>query len=612
MSSVISAANRKLKGKSGKKLLPSPEESDGAEYGFLGKGGETELKVRAIRNQASDKAGEEEEDLSHLDDRQRSSVKVMLRRDSQSSTETRSNVDSEVNYSDMDSHSVSVGLRQQLYPQKGNLSQFDSARVRTTSASSDSSNKVSTSQGARGHDQKRQGGGRKAVLKPDKDWRSEFARERERIEREHQKALRDYEKEDSTNVEELYRSRDYLREISVVSSKIANFASQRFTDEDSGAVRRPGRSMDSESMISDYSTTSSNNNNTLHTARSDPVFNTKLEIRESPSESESDFVQTLKATFDERLQKVVHQENEEDKMSDKSASSSKAANSDRRQSDGVFVATPYHRSEGQDAYRVRTGSGTYLRNLKQIPVNRTPTGDTSSSAQPTTLTSRFNELSVAPQRSEVEVIMNSNQTSTSSSPTRGSKAPRKTNYFEVTLTLERTGLTSEEQVPLNSAAPLSVTTSTSKAPSAKKTTEKGKGRPQTAAKDTMSIKEQHRENRRRRHTVGGGRDAPEYRKIMEYSTKDSPSKMSAFDRLKPFGKPAKESQPQNMKSWMDSERVRTNSSPNLLASVAMSAASAKTTLSKPKSTSNLEAGKLSYPNSTSQRKESHPQKFSYV
>lgn len=606
MSSVISAANRKLKGRSTKKPL-SAGESDGVEYGFLGKGGEVELKVRAIRNQTSDKVGEEEEDVLHPVEQQRSSVKVVLRRDSQSSVETRSNVDSEVNYSDMETHSHTYARpRDKHPPQRGFYNTVDPSRGRTLSASSESSNKVSP-QGVSGQGATGRSSGRKTVLKPDKDWRSEFARERQRIEKEHQKALRDYEKEDAMNVEELYRSRDYLREISAVSSKIANFTSQKFTDEEAGGSRRPGRSMDTESILSDFSTASSNNNNTLHAARSDPVFNTKLEIRESPSESESDFVQTLKATFDERLQKVLHQENEEDRSSDKSSASSKAARNDRRTNDGVYTASPYSIPDDQDAYRVRTGSGTYLRNLRQIPMNRTPTGGTANGSQPQSLTSRFNELSVAPQRSDVEIMTTSNPNSTSSSPTRSSKTPRKTKYYEVILTLQKTGRTAEETNLTSKSAPPSATKTTGRESSPKRMAEKHKKRTQAVAKDTMSIKEQHRENRRRRHTVGGGRDAPEYRKILEYNltreaaAKDTPRKMSAFDRLKPFGKPATESQPQNMKSWMDSERVRTNSSPNILASVAMSAPSSKPALSKPKSTSNLEGSKQAY-----------PQKFSYV
>ncbi|XP_033639389.1 rho GTPase-activating protein 21-like isoform X2 [Asterias rubens] len=608
MSSVISAANRKLKGRSTKKPLLSAEESDGAEYGFLGKGGEVELKVRAIRNQTTDKVGEEEDDVLHPVERQRSTVKVILRRDSHSSVETHSNVDSEVNYSDMETHSHTYNRPREKHPSpRGFYNTVDPSRGRTISASSESSMQTS-SQGASGQGATGRSSSRKTVLKPDKDWKSEFARERQRIEKEHQKALRDYEKEDAMNVEELYRSRDYLREISAVSSKIANFASQKFTDEEAGGSRRTRRSMDTESILSDFSTASSNNNNTLHAARSDPVFNTKLEIRESPSESESDFVQTLKATFDERLQKVMHQENEEDRFSDKSSTSSKTARNDRRTNDGVYTASPYAMPDDQDAYRVRTGSGTYLRNLRQIPLSRTPTGATTNSSQPQSLTSRFNELSMAPQRSEVEIMTTSSPNSTSSSPTRSSQVPpRKKNYYEVILTLEKTGLTAEEPTLTIKSAPPSATKSTARESSPKRIVEKHKKRSEAVAKDTMSIKEQHRENRRRRHTVGGGRDTPEYRKIMEYnsnqesSAKDNPRKMSAFDRLKPFGKPAMESQPQNMKSWMDSERVRTNSSPNLLASVAMSTAPSSKPLSKPKSTSNLEGGK-----------KVNPQKFSYV
>ncbi|XP_038077451.1 rho GTPase-activating protein 21-B-like isoform X2 [Patiria miniata] len=617
MSSVISAANRKLKGRSAKKSLPSPEESDGTEYGFPSKGAETEVKVRAIRNQTTDKAGDDEE-LSNLGGaQQRSAVKVTLRRDSQSSVETNLETGTNVYDSERLANAPTyAAARQQLHPPRGFYNQFGS-RGRSLSGSSDTSNKASTSvQGAVARPLKPQGGGRKAVLTSDRDWKSEFARERERIEREHQKAVRDYEKEEATNVEELYRPRDYLREISAVSNKIADFTSQGHREDKPGSSdRRPGRSVDTDSMMSGFSTASSNNNNTLHTARSDPVFNTRLEIRESASESESDFVQAMKATFDERLQQVVHQESEDDRLSEKSAASSKTAYNDRRPKDGVYVATPYQRPEDKDAYRVRTGSGTYMRNLKQIP-NRTPTGGASSSAQPVSLTSRFNELSIAPQNEEPVKQSFSTPTSTTSSPTRGVRTPRKTSRFEVTLTLEKKGRTPSENVPANrtpsSEPPPAVKTNSAQESTPKRKTSVGKQRPHAAAaKDTMSIKEQHRENRRRRHTVGGGRDAPEYRKIMEYNlnkANEPPRKISAFDRLKPFGKPSKDSQPQNMKSWMDSERVRTNSSPNLLASVAMSASSSNAPLAKPKSSTNLDGAKLSLPT----RKDGHPQKFSYV
>ncbi|XP_022079935.1 rho GTPase-activating protein 21-like isoform X2 [Acanthaster planci] len=615
MSSVISAANRKLKGRSTKKSLPSPEESDGAEYGFPSKGVDTEVKVRAIKNQTSDKVGENEDPPNVAGTKQRSTVKVTLRHDAHYSVKTNLEAGASLyGPESMANLPTYASARQQLQPPRGLYGQYGS-RGRSPSGSSDNSNKASAPpQGAGSRAPRTQGSNRKAALAPDRDWKSEFAKERERIEREHQKAVRDYEKEDAMNVEELYRPRDYLHEISAVSNKIADFASQgQRQDKPSGSDRRPGQSLDTDSLMSDFSTASSNNNNTtLHSARSDPLFSTRLEIRESASESESDFVQAMKATFDERLQKVVHQESEDDKLSDKSSASSKATHNDRRTVDGVYVATPYQRSEEKDAFRVRTSSGTYMRNLKQIS-SRTPTGGASSGAQPVSLTSRFNELSVAPKSEDLVKKSSSTPASTTSSPTRGTRTPRKTSRIEVTLTLEKKGPTPSKQLPA-SLTPSSEPPPRAEPKAVQEPTPKRKQRPQALAatsKDTLSIKEQHRENRRRRHTVGGGRDAPEYRKILEYNlnkANEPPRKPSAFDRLRPFGKPSKDSQPQSMKSWMDSERVRTNSSPNLLASVAMSTPPANAPLSKPKSTSNLDGTKLSLPT----RKDSHPQKFSYV
>ncbi|XP_072028473.1 LOW QUALITY PROTEIN: rho GTPase-activating protein 21-like [Amphiura filiformis] len=556
VSSVLSAANRKLKGRSVKRAPLTSEDGDSDNFGFGERGTDSNSKVRALRLQNQDVekpvVKEDEDDEVVLP-----SVTITLRRDSQSSipsTITESEVGTAYSSDLIISSRANVWFCQtttnatsRSHYRQGNTRdrKFSDSSI-TSDTSSQFSLPYGTSQLLESQTQR---GSRKGIFISDGDWKSEFARERERIEREHAIAVQDYETEDHTNIEELYKSKDYLKAISSVSTKIADFASQEDNESKDAPELRP--LPDSTSITSDYSTTSSsNNNNTLQEARSNASSSSprqlssreQSELMNSPTpleelENESDFVQSMKATFDERLEKVLRQESEDDLSLDTHLQNNLERKLDEMKSNSDV---PHHRKN------------VNLRELEQSMENselRTPSKD----ATPFDLS-----LLTASLKSP------SLDTKSFGSPDNMSpmRSPRKVSRIEVILTLEKRDKTPVSTPEVENIDPMTVEGS-----------KVLKKRNKTPSKDTLSLKQKHRENRRRRHTVAGsGKGIPEHNQLMEYyfgsvNPDESSVKKSAFDRLKPFGKEVKGPELRDMTSWLKSERVRnSNSFPNLASS----------------------------------------------
>ena len=563
VSSVLSAANRKLKGRSIKRAPLSSEDGDTDNFGF----GDRDSKVRAVRLQDEDKPKDEDDDV------QLPSVTITLRRDSQSSipsTITESEVGTAYS-SDLESLATSQtygsATKQSRQTRTPHYRQGSASRDRKfsdSSVTSDTSSQFSLPYNNQLLESQTRGS-RKGIFISDGDWKSEFARERERIEREHAKAVQDYDEEDHTNIEELYKSRDYLKEISAVSNKIADFTSQDHDRKTPSPSRHP--LPDSTSITSDYSTTSSsNNNNTLQEARSNASTSSLREasrsnassssphhlsshdqsdLMNSPTpleelENESDFVQAMKATFDQKLEKVLRQESEEDMSFDTHLQNNLERNLDNLRTSSRMTSPQ-----------------------KKCDRERSKSVDKSECRTPLKAVTPFDlSLLTASLKSSPGLEVKSVNSSGSTSPM---KSPKKVSRIEVILTLEKRDRTSNSIPATPELENIDPKSNVEKMQVIKK------NRP--PSKDTLSLKQKHRENRRRRHTVaGGGKGIPDYNQLMEYyfgsvNPDKSVVKKSAFDRLKPFGKETKKSELKDMTSWLKSERVKNSSSyPNLTVS----------------------------------------------
>ena len=552
VSSVLSAANRKFKGRSSGKRAPlTSEDGDSDNFGFGDRSTDANSKVRALRLQDQDVGDKPKDDDD--DDVMLPSVAITLRRDSQSSipsTITESEVGTAYS-SDLESLATVQtfgSVKQQSRHTRSHYRQ-GSGRDRKysdSSLTSDTSSQFSLPYGtSQLLESQTQRGSRKGIFISDGDWKSEFARERERIEREHAKAVQDYEKEDHTNIEELYKSRDYLKEISSVSNKITDFTTSQESEIKDAPELRP--LPDSTSITSDYSTTSSsNNNNVLQEARSNASSTSprllssreQSDLMNSPTpleelDNESDFVQSMKATFDERLQRVMRQESEDDISFDTRLQNSLERRLDEAKTPNSKSSSPQKRLDSIDQSVEKYEGRTPLKPVTPFDLSLL----TASLKSPTNLDKSFSSDTTSPMRS-----------------------PRKVSRIEVILTLEKRDKT--PSLPgTNEVENIDP-----------KKLESGQALKRKPSKDTMSIKQKHRENRRRRHTVAGsGNGRPEYNQLMEYyfgsvNPDQSTVKKSAFDRLRPFGRETTKA-PKDMTSWLKSERVRnSNSFPNLASS----------------------------------------------
>lgn len=363
---------------------------------------------------------------------------------------------------------------------------------------------------------------------------SDYSKERERIERQHAEALRDLEKEDTTNIEELFKSRDYLSELTAVSNKIIDYT--RKGVESPSASRK--QSLE-KALLVDHSKSSNNNNafaskkeskrdSTKRQASTDSAAKHDSALHIDEIDLDSDFVQSMKATFEERLQKVLYHESEEE-----SSRPTSLVNDKDTQHHGEEPRGVHYRSNSVDRPEV-------LRRRIDSPKRDVSSGSSSHSNSPV--------------RSKEGI--KSSRSKSISSP---SHSPKKCSRIEVILTMEK-----RETTPISLRD--NITNNAQEASKCRR----------ASSKDTASIKEKNREKRRRRHTVGGGKDISDFQEaISEHLSRGDSQKMSAVDRLKPFGKEnlKSASKPQDIKSWLESERQRsTTSSPNLLSTVQASIA----------------------------------------
>ena len=591
VSSVLSAANRKLKGKSSNKDLLSAAD-DGSDHGNFGFDDRTtESTVRAVRlqNQEADRS-------KGVVTASPPVVAAKPRRDSQSSlasTVTESEGGGTAYSSDVESlanaQSWSGNRQQQSRHQIRMHHHHRQARtavdrkLSASSEASDTSSEQYTSSSSSAYVQQlisleshAQRGSRRGIIIQDGDWQSEFTRERERIEIEHAMAVRDYETEDNTNIEELYKSKNYLKEISVVSNKIAEFASSQDNENNSGAPEQRLPLPDSLSVTSDYSTTSSsNNNNTLQEARSNASSSPRRELMQnspSPLDDESDFVQAMKATFDERLQKVLKQES----LDESNASFDTRLHNDLEKNlqdiSPELRSRPTSRRSSPMKRETSRNSRSGSLSESRLPLKAVTPSDICKLAN--TLCNMRTSVSDEPLSSHTDQQSNIN--------TPG-KSPRKFSSIEVHLIMEK-----RESTPTSTLRTPAVEVSEAENidPNGEHTRQVPKRRQQS--KDTLSIKQKRRDNRRRRHTVaGGGNGIPEYSELMKYyfgneNSSDGKSaavdarQQSAFDRLKPFGKETKGSEVKDLTTWLKSERVRnSNSSPDLAVSTTITTNNAK-------------------------------------
>eukprot|EP00057_Strongylocentrotus_purpuratus_P035112 XP_797751.3 PREDICTED: rho GTPase-activating protein 21 isoform X2 [Strongylocentrotus purpuratus] len=445
-----------------------------------------------------------------------STGKVVLRQNSQGSVDSKSSCGSDESPKEMEAmfQGSLFGSSNRSYQRSYYQNfQFGSTRGRKLSDSSESNPPLNLEQELKSLTN--------ATSKRDSWVQSDYSKERERIERQHAEALRDLEKEDNTNIEELFKSQDYLSELAAVSNKIMDYTSK--------GMKSPSasRKHSLEKPSGRDQSKSSNNNNAF---KANTVAKEESTKKQSSTDSfaslhidESDFVQSMKATFEERLQRVLQHESEDDTSRPTSLVSDTHHHHQADEPRGI-----HYRSNSVDRSDV-------LRRRLESPASSGSGSSTSS-----------------PVRSK-DIVKSSAKSKMAKST---SHSPKKCSRIEVILTMEKreTTPTSLRDNIANNAQEISKTR-------------------RGSAKDTTSVKEKNREKRRRRHTVGGGKDLQ--KAISEHLASEESKKVSAVERLKPFGKEnlKSTSKPQDIKSWLESERHRsTTSSPNLLSSVQASIA----------------------------------------
>lgn len=289
------------------------------------------------------------------------------------------------------------------------------------------------------------------------EWKkTEYSKERERVEREHKLALQDYEKEDSTNLEEIIQSKERMKDICASKGK---------------GVVVDSSIQDTSSVTSDYSTTSSNNNNcfTDNSTRTDGdrkgsrSLTPDSNVSQGSSE-DSEFFRSITAAFEAKYQSLFNKDIDEDSTlvgdgSESSLSSTKVTGTDERP-DNIPRSKSFT-------------SGALLSQEKKSDDLSRPTS--------LTLAERSDSLKVA----------------TVSQPHLVSpRSPQKKTKIEVTLVFEKSEVTPRQEKQTGSH-------SLQNSPVKK------------ANLSPAARKEHNRAQRRRRHTLGGTTDARGPQKIVE-------------------------------------------------------------------------------------------------
>ncbi|XP_033097696.1 rho GTPase-activating protein 21-like isoform X2 [Anneissia japonica] len=536
-----------------KAATATTEDSDG-EFGFSDLTGSQEARSRAMqlqkeRNEYTEQYGSTGDFISgSVRPRGGGGERMIIRKDSyssvksaESSTDTRSAKESE-GLSDNEEPVMTYAVAREQY-RKNHLPYYTRQPSWSRRKLSDTSDNSQVSIPRTGGLLRSQEPHRSAGwISGENEWKQMYARERERIEMEHAIALQDLQTEDKVEVEDLYRGKDYLKEISAVSNKIISGfpVPDDFDDAAAYHIQRKAQP-DTTSVTSDYGTMSSTKTTAMtpelrhksvreHRTAS-PALMKKLRATNSLAmgELDSEFVKSMTDHFDERLRKLLDPDYEESD-SDSGREGGKKSRIPQRSWEHEF----YRNDLGRNNNNSFSTDKAMNREQRLLEANKIAMSKpTSSRPHP------------------IYIKQNNKESFQTQSASKTPSSPRKVSRIEVTVTMEKRDKIKQSQTQPSSKETVKVDNKDKVSKQLKR-----------QSKDTSSIKrdrKDQRENRRRRHTVGGNKDFPDFNKIMEYANQENTnvSKLSAMDQLKPSTL-----KPKDLSTWIEQERLR-NSSPNL-------------------------------------------------
>ncbi|PIK62435.1 putative rho GTPase-activating protein 21-like [Apostichopus japonicus] len=289
---------------------------------------------------------------------------------------------------------------------------------------------------------------------PRYQWKqTEYSKEREIIEQKHKLAVQDYEKEESTNLEEIFRSKERLKD---------------FCSSKTSAIETVV-TVDTQSVTSDYSTTSSNNNNcfTDHSTRTTDrgrKSSTSLTPDSNVSSEDSEFFRSITAAYEVKYQSLFNKESDESStlVGEESENSSSVSGTEQRPDN-------FPRSKSFT-------SGQLLA--------------CSQSPQKSDNVSRPTSLGLGDRRNSLKL------SAASQSLLVSPRSPQKKTKIEVTIVYEKSEVTPQLEKK-------------TKCHSLESSPEKKQ------ALSPAARKEKNRQQRRRRHTLGGPNEARNSQKIVE-------------------------------------------------------------------------------------------------
>ncbi|XP_071812823.1 uncharacterized protein [Apostichopus japonicus] len=289
---------------------------------------------------------------------------------------------------------------------------------------------------------------------PRYQWKqTEYSKEREIIEQQHKLAVQDYEKEESTNLDEIFRSKERLKD---------------FCSSKTSAIETVV-TVDTQSVTSDYSTTSSNNNNcfTDHSTRTTDrgrKSSTSLTPDSNVSSEDSEFFRSITAAYEVKYQSLFNKESDESStlVGEESENSSSVSGTEQRPDN-------FPRSKSFT-------SGQLLA--------------CSQSPQKSDNVSRPTSLGLGDRRNSLKL------SAASQSLLVSPRSPQKKTKIEVTIVYEKSEVTPQLEKK-------------TKCHSLESSPEKKQ------ALSPAARKEKNRQQRRRRHTLGGPNEARNSQKIVE-------------------------------------------------------------------------------------------------
>ncbi|XP_006814078.2 uncharacterized protein LOC102803527 [Saccoglossus kowalevskii] len=414
-------------------------------------------------------------------------------------------------------------------------------------------------------------------------------KDKERIEKQYELALKDLENEDKLDND------DFALKVSAVSNEIVRLHSQDYEKEKHTKT-------EVSSVTSDYSTTTSSSTNFVTGDIKTPdTPGSRLDSDNffSPdSDTESDLVTSMTETFDQRLKLLLSAENEPEKEAQlehllSPTEQTLPVNKHRRlrtsntdpnlgqHLDAVTVKKTDSRSSLDDAalpdsaklmhndrpsqkefkrgksgenVRGRRPRPTTLANTGSIPT-RSENEKEKSVVQQSTFSKARRKTQPVGSTSNSQLLTPTEQTvnklviESSTSPSERSPSPsKKVSRIEVVLTLQKKEGLSTAPVA-NTCGKTEVTTGNTKQQGFNQN-EKELFRKK---KDQKIDWNENRTASRRRHTLGGGKDLKDYETMLSVcvnGTHEKERKTSAFERLKPFGLESKQLENLTMKSWL--------------------------------------------------------------